>query len=292
MVLVGLTLQPEDAYCDLLDAVLREDADYVEVAPETLWRLDADGELVANGFHERFARFKQETDKPFVAHGVGASLGSVDPADEPRLQRWLKRITADCAVFDYRWYTDHLGATTMAGQAMTLPMPLLMDTTMAEVVRERLLQIQRVVPHVGFENSVFYFLLGPWLDEPDFFRAILTAPKTHLLLDLHNVYTMAVNTGHDPQRYIGLLDLSSVIEIHVSGGTMSDPAWHPDGKTMRLDSHDSEIPEAVWKLLEGVAPRCPNLAGVMVERLEGTVAQSDVTTIRDELARARRLVHG
>ena len=50
-----------------------------------------------------------------------------------------------------------------------------------------------------------------------------------------------------------------------------------------------EIPRA----FEQVRPRCPNLRGVVVERLNGTLAgEDDVSAYRDELRRARRIFLG
>lgn len=285
MIPVGVTLQPEEAYLDRL-APLFEEADYFEVAPETLWKRGGLGGLEPNGFHRRFLAMKG---KPFVAHGVGLSLGTSDEDDPARLREWLERIRLDHALFDFAWYTDHLGATTLDGRALTLPVPLPMTLPMAARVRRRLSHLQAVVPDVGFENAVFYFLFGRPLDEPAFFRAILTAPRMHLLLDLHNVHTMGRNLGFDASEYLDRLDLSRVIEIHVSGGSDSEPSWLPSGATHRLDSHDAPVPEPVWELLERVVPRCPNLRGVTLERMEGTVDAGDVGLLREELLRARRI---
>jgi len=289
MIPVGLTLQPEDAYLDRLAPLLDGEADYYEVAPETLWRRDGAGELVPNGFHRRFLERRGRTGRPFVAHGVGLSLGTSDDDDPARLRAWLDRIRADHALFDFAWYTDHLGATTLDGRALTLPVPLPMTAQMASRVRTRLSHLQTVVPDVGFENAVFYFLFGRPLDEPLFFRAILTEPRMHLLLDLHNVYTMGKNFGFDPAEYMGGIDLSRVIEIHISGGSDSDPGWLPSGATQRLDSHDAPVPDPVWKLLEDALPRCPNLRGVTLERMEGTVEAGDVALLREEVRRAKSI---
>jgi len=146
------------------------------------------------------------------------------------------------------------------------------------------------VPDVGVENSVFYFVLGDPLDEPAFIGEVLRARRTHLLLDLHNVFTSALNFGFDPRAYLARLDLGRVIEIHLSGGSPSDPRWLPSGRVMRLDAHDSAVPEAVWRLFEEVAPRCGGLRGVTLERMEGTVGAGDAAVIREELRRARRVL--
>jgi uncharacterized protein (UPF0276 family) len=286
---VGISLQPEVAFLELLAPVLA-DADYFEVAPETTWRRGADGSWQPNGFHREFLRLGAALGKPFVAHAVEGSIGSADPRDRPRQDEWQRRIAADHAAFAFAWLTDHLGASVLDQRAVHLPIALPMNAAAAAVVRDRLAALQQVVPDVGFENSVFYFLLGDWLDEPAFFAAILRAPRTHLLLDLHNVFTMAHNVGADPREWLRRVDLARVIEIHVSGGDHSQPQWLPGGRVLRLDSHDHAVPEEVWGLLEEVAPRCPNLRGVTLERMEGTVTAADVEPVHAELRRIREVL--
>lgn len=289
MIGLGFTLQPEEKFLDLTAPLLRG-VDYYEVAPETTWWADERGRLFPNGFHRRFAALGEATGRPFVAHGVGLSLGTTSAKDRARRQKWLARLRADQRQFRYRWYTDHLGASALDGLALTLPVPLPMTAEAARVVARRLAAMQRVVPRVGVENNVAYLLLGDALEEPGFLRDCLRAPGTHLLLDLHNLHTMAINFGFDPEDYLARLDLSRVIEIHLSGGSLSDGSWLPSGRVMRLDSHDAEVPEAVWALAERVIPRCRRLRGVTLERMEGTVLASDVPLLEEELRRARRLL--
>lgn len=262
------------------------------MTPETTWRRGDGGGWIPNDFQREFLRLGRELGKPFVGHAVHGSFGTADPRDRARQAQWQQRIAADHAAFDFQWFTDHLGAAVLDGRAVTLPIALPMHATMARIVRERLVALQQVVPDTGFENSVFYFLLGDWLDEPDFFARILTAPRTHLLLDLHNVFTMAQNLGADAAAWLARLDCSRVIEIHLSGGERSQPGWLPEGRTLRLDSHDHAVPDAVWRLFEAVVPRCTNLRGVTLERMEGTVTAADVPLLRDELRRIRGVLHG
>ncbi len=288
MIPVGFTLQPEREFLERCGRIIRR-ADYFEVAPETLWRRRGDGRLEPNGFHRRFAELARR-DRFFVAHGVGLSLGTVAAADARRRRAWLSRVRADQATFDFRWYTDHLGASSVDGLAMTLPLPLPMTAEAVRAVRRRLLQMQRVVGDVGVENNVAYFTLGDPLDEPRFLMDCVRARGCHLLLDLHNVYTMAHNLGFDPADYLRRLDLGKVIEIHVSGGGESSPGWLPSGRVLRLDSHDGAVPELVWRMLEAVAPRCPNLRGVTLERMEGTLQGGDELVLAGEFERLRAIV--
>ena len=284
---IGLALHPDDEYLERLMGLYEREAELLELAPETCWALDERGELIANGFHARFLALGRRLGLPFVAHGVGLSPGSVGDAE--RRARGLARIAADHAQFGFHWYTDHLGATRLDGLELTLPIGTPMTTAAAAVTRGHLDELRRIVPRVGLENTALYFTVGDPLAEPAFFSQIL-GDVHHLLLDLHNLHTMAENLGFDPDAYLARLDLSRVIEVHLSGGRDSDPAWLGSGRALRLDSHDDLVPEPVWRLFERVLPRCPALRAVIVERMEGTVGPGDELALRDELRRARRLV--
>jgi uncharacterized protein (UPF0276 family) len=291
-VAVGFTLQPDDEFLGLLDPLLRSRAvDYFEITPETTW-WSPDEEpgrlrLLPNGFHERFLLLGKMADKAFVGHGVGLSLGNASRSDLSRRRKWLERLRQDQACFSFRWYTEHLGMSAPLGQALALPLPLLMDAASVARVARRLLLLRAFLPEVGVENTAQYFLLGDALDEPRFLRRLLHKARGHLLLDLHNLHTMAENLDFDAEAYLARLDLAQVIELHLSGGSYSDGAWLPSGRVLRLDSHDGAVPKPVWRLFESVLPRCPNLRGVTLERMEGTVSAADVPRLAEELGRIR-----
>jgi len=290
---IGLVLQPEEQYLECVEPLFAL-ADYAEVAPETLWWHREDGALRPNTYHARFAALRARSGLPFVAHGVGYSLGSGTRGDIVRRRRWREQVARDHATFDFRWWTDHLGATVVDGLALSLPLPVPMDAGSAKVVRRRLAEMQRIIPDVGVENSAQYFVVGDPLDEPAFLGRILARPRTHLLLDLHNMYTMAVNLGFDAgawvERAVEAGIFARVIEIHIAGGSFSDPAWLPSQRKLRLDGHDAAVPEPVWQLLGDVLPYCSALRGVTLERMEGTVTDADVPELREELRRLRSLL--
>ena len=284
---VGFTLQPEELFLGLTESIAAQ-ADYLEVAPETLWVFDAGRRARPNGFFERTHAMGTSRGQAFVAHGVGWSPGTV--ADMPgRRRAWLEAIAATHEVFRFGWYTDHLGASVWDGQDLILPMAVPMTAASAARTRARLRELQSIVPDVGLENSVAHHLWGDPLDEPAFLGRVLQGPGLHLLLDLHNLHTMALNFGFEAREYLDRLPLHDVLEIHVSGGRESDPAWLPDGTTQRLDSHDDDVPDEVFVLLEEVLPRCPNLRGVTLERMEGTVGPDDVDALAADFERLRGL---
>src|SRR5262245_60883837 len=149
MLPVGFALQPNEETLELCARLILEEVDYYEVAPETLWRSARDGGLQPNGYHRRFEALRGATGRPFVAHGVGLSVGTASPGDRPRQRLWLEHIAATHRAFGFLWYTDHLGATVLDGRVLTLPLALPMTARTAARVRARLSELQRVVPAVG-----------------------------------------------------------------------------------------------------------------------------------------------
>ena len=104
--------------------MFEEEADFFEVAPETLWFANQSGDLLPNGFHREFADLARRLDKPVVAHGVGLSLGTTDPEDAARLNQWLVRIRLDpgtmVADLDHRMHGMEREAVVGAGPSSTV----------------------------------------------------------------------------------------------------------------------------------------------------------------------------
>ncbi len=287
---IGFPLHPDLEYLELTRDIVERDADYFEVNPETMWRR-RDGRIERNDYHALFLRFLNAAKKPFVAHGLGFSLGTpLDEEGEPaRVAQWLERLRDDHAAFGFAWMSEHLGWTTARGLTATLPLPLPHHPEAVAVVAERMRLLKSVVPTALFENWATTFVLDDPAGEPDFFNAIARAADCGFLLDLHNAWTQSVNFGFDAWDYVSRMDLDRVVQIHVSGGSMSDPALLASRKSMRLDSHDGPVPEEVWRLLQRVIPRCKNVRGVVVERLNGTFEAAGVSSLADEVRRAKEL---
>ena len=265
--------------------------DFFEISPENfLAGLNPDGGWRLRPDVRRLKELKSSYNKPFVAHGLQYSMGTALTATaDDYIARWLDLIGVFHDLFDLQWYTDHLGfSVTPDGCHTLLPLPLPHTDEAVRSVAERLGRLKRVIPSVGFENSVFYFTLGDPLEEADLYNRICAEAECHLLLDTHNIYTHCRNFQLDPAEFCDRIDCRNVIEIHVSGGSESEPEWM-EGPTFRLDSHDGPVPERVWELVETLAPRCPNLRGLTLERLDGTVEPHEVPLLAAELNRLRGL---
>lgn len=287
---VAWALHPDLEYLELTREIIERDADYFEVNPETLWRPRGGG-LERNDFHGLYQQIRDRSKKPFVAHGLGFSLATAldEPGEAARVARWTERLRDDQAEFRFSWLSEHLGWTIAGGLQTMLPLPLPYTDEAVGAVAARMRLLRTIAPVAAFENNVSYFPLGDPTGEPEFLNAICRAAPCNLLLDLHNVHTQCLNFGTDPNDYVDRLDLDAVVQIHLSGGSESDPEWLPSKRVYRLDSHDGPIPEAVWALLDRVLPRCRNLRGIVVERLNGTFAEGDVPALAAEVRRAKEL---
>ncbi len=295
---VGLTLQPDEEFLERT-RVLLDRVDYAEVAPETLWRKKA-GAVVDNGFCDAIAGIVDDAGIFAVAHGVGFSLGACDD-DDDRVAVWQEQLRRNHARFGFAWMSDHGGLTTTAGLHLALPIAAPASTARAVATRRKLSFFKDLCGAGAVETSALPFRhrgedRGGRGDDAALYAASVDGDDgLGVVLDVHNLYTMAQNLNVDDAHwiddYLSRLDPRSVVEIHVSGGADSDVGWLPGQRTVRLDSHDDDVPDAVFDLLARIAPRCPRLRGVTLERMEGTVlSDDDVKALDAELARIKEIL--
>lgn len=214
---------------------------------------------------------------PLVMHCIGLSICSADVFDE----EYLARLADWRARYGCAWTSEHLsfsrtGSGHEINAAMALPVPYDREMLDLLVPRVRTAHERLGCPFL-LENNVYYFTFpGQEMLESEFLNALCHQTGCHLLLDLHNVYTNAINHGFDARSFLASLDLTHVLEVHVAGGT-SLMDFH-------IDSHSGPTLEGVWDLLAFVAPRMPALRGVTFEfhesswpllREEGVLAQLD-----------------
>jgi uncharacterized protein (UPF0276 family) len=222
-----------------------------------------------------------------VVHGVELSIGSAHGWNGAYLDM-LDRFQAS---WPFVWHSEHLGFQTIAGEDETalqvgVPLPLPATREAVEVVARRSAVIQQRygVPFL-LENPAHYLPVLPSDpevgDDIGLMCAITRSSGCFQLLDLHNIYCNAINHGFDPFSAIDRMPLSSVVEIHIAGGSWNDGFW--------MDAHDGRVPESVWELLEYTLPLCLNVGGVVFEMLEDHAARLGPDAISEELRRAREI---
>lgn len=282
--LVGLSLQPDRAFLQRNQRLIQEQAELFEVTPETVWRA---GALPGAGY-DALLSLVRTSGRPVVGHGVLFGLGGVEaPARRPA---WLAGLRRDHAAFGFAWLSEHLGFADHDGVHATLPLPLPPTAEAAAVAARSLAALQSVCPIVAFENNADLFCLGDPLLQPSLFAEVCARADAWLVLDLHNAWTFCHNHDVALDAWLERIPWERVLEIHLSGGSASDPEWLPNRRVLRLDSHDGAVPAPVWKAFDAALPRAVNLRAVVLEWLPDDFDDAAAAQLAADFARARDLL--
>ena len=178
---------------------------------------------------------------PMTLHGVGMSLGSVDPLNMDYLNH-LRLLIRDLKP---AWVSEHLCWTSMAGQYLHELMPLPYTEEAIFHLAGRIKQVQdflemplvleNVSSYIRFDNST--------MSEAQFFASVLQESDCLALLDINNVYVSATNHGFDAMTYLNEIPVERVQEIHLGGHSVQSEGF-------LLDTHGAAIAEPVWTLYE------------------------------------------
>jgi uncharacterized protein len=101
------------------------------------------------------------------------------------------------------------------------------------------------------------------LDEAEWTGRILRQAGVPLLLDLHNLYANAVNSGGDPVALLRRFPLDRVDAVHLSGGRWIDG---PNHSRRLLDDHIHDVPRPVLDLLTELGRQVGQPLTVIIER--------------------------
>ena len=175
---------------------------------------------------------------PLSLHGVGMSLGSVDPLDARHVQSLHDLVGR----FEPLFVSEHLCWSSFGGRHANdlLPLPF-SEEALAHVV-SRIGELQdRLRRRVLVENVTAYARLpGGEMPESVFVAEAVRRSGCGLLLDVNNVWVNAVNHGFDARAWLDAIDPASVSEIHVAGFERAPG--------MLLDTHGSPVDPEVWAL--------------------------------------------
>lgn len=198
---------------------------------------------------------KLRGDYALSIHGVGLSIGSMQPLDADHLGR-LKRL---CDRYEPDSFSEHLAWSSHDGVYLNdlLPLPYTEDTLarVAEHVDHvqttlgRQMLLENPATYLSFEEST--------MAETAFLAEVARRTGCGLLLDVNNVVVASTNHGLDPSEYLRAFPLHAVREVHLGGHAEGvDEA----GATLLIDTHDSPVRDPVWRLLETLIARVGPIA--------------------------------
>ena len=176
-------------------------------------------------------------------HGVGASLGGLDPFDKTHLAA-LKNLIER---FGPAQVSEHATWSSFDGRyfADLLPMPRIKSAQ--EHMVARIDEFQTAIGRrILIENPTNYMRVASDMDEPEFLVEIAKRSGCGLLLDVNNVYISSVNVGVDAKEYVLALPPELIGEIHIAGHEQDKN----HGAKLLLDTHSAAVSEPVWDLLD------------------------------------------
>lgn len=247
----GVSLKPEH-YATALD----EEADglWFEVHPEN---------YLAGGARRAWLnRFAEK--HSLSLHGVSMSLAADAPPDPQHLLRLRGLIDEIQPVL----VSEHLAWSMWRGIYHPDLLPFPRTTEALNRITENVDRAQDALGRqIAIENPTHYLVIDHDYDEIDFLVEIVRRSGCTLLLDINNVFLSGNNLSFDPFEYLTRFPSHAVAEIHIAG-FQADEAL---GDALLVDSHDAQVAEPVWSLLE----RFLSLAGprpVLLER-DGNVPE-------------------
>ncbi|MCW5712689.1 DUF692 domain-containing protein [Shinella sp.] len=228
-----------------------------EPQPVGFFEVHAENYMGAGGPpHAQLGKLRE--DYGLSIHGVGLSIGSMQPLDRDHLAR-LKTV---CDRYQPESFSEHLAWSTHDGVFLNdlLPLPYTQETLFR--VGEHIDEVQETLGRqMLLENPATYLLFAEsTLEETDFLAEIARRTGCGLLLDVNNVFVAAINHNLDPRDYIARFPLEAVREIHLSGHseTVDDL-----GAPLLIDSHDTPVKDPVWALYETVLGRIGPVASLI-----------------------------
>ena len=212
---------------------------------------------------------------PLSLHGVGLSLGSVDPLNVDHLRKLDRLIRWSEPAF----VSEHLSWSSVGGIFLNdlLPLPYTEEALRHMIARVGEMQ-DRLRRQVLIENISSYLRYDfETIPEAEFLVALAAATGCALLLDVNNVYVNARNHTFDPYAFIRAIPGRLVREMHLAGHSVNRHGEHE----LLIDTHSSPVCPEVWDLYEH-AIRCFGPRPTLIEW------DADIPTLARLVAEADR----
>jgi len=195
---------------------------------------------------------------PISVHGVGLSLGSVEPVDPIHLD-WFAQLVAQVEPF---LVSEHVAWCRQSGVYLNDLLPLPYTEEALSVLVRNIDRVQdRIRRPILMENpSTYLEFRHSTIPEGEFLAEMARRSGCGLLLDVNNLYVNERNHDKAARDVIENLDPSMVGEIHVAGHHVAELG----GATVLIDDHGSAVTDSVWALYAEASARFPT-ASTLIE---------------------------
>jgi len=191
---------------------------------------------------------------PVTLHGVGMSLGGVDPLDWEYIG-WVLDLAKRTRA---RHVSEHLSFSTHGAMHSQDLLPLPWTGEALEHVARRIGQVQDFIgERILIENiSAYIEYRDAELTEGAFLTELCTATGCGLLLDVNNIYVNSVNNSNNPLHLLDTVPWQFVEEVHLAG--------HEHRNGLLIDTHGGPVCKEVIELFARAIDRAPS-APVLLE---------------------------
>ena len=219
---------------------------------------------------------------PVSFHGVGLSLGSVDPFDRAHVARIRQLIER----YQPTLVSEHLSWSSVGRVFMNDLLPLPYTEEALALVVDKVSQLQDLLGRrILIENpSTYVCFRHSTIAEVDFLVEAARQSDCGILLDVNNVYVSAVNHGFDAAQYLAAVPAELVEEIHLAGHTVREFATN----TLLIDTHNDTVCAAVWALYAAVIERI----GRRPTLIEWDSDLPELDTLLQQASMAQSIMHG
>jgi uncharacterized protein (UPF0276 family) len=219
-------------------------------------------------------------DYPLSLHGVGLSLGSVDPLDTRHLQRLQALVTR----YQPALISEHLSWSSANGLFSNDLLPLPYTEEALDHFSDRVARTQEALGRqILIENPSSYLRYDhSTIDEWTFLVAVAERGGCGLLLDVNNVYVSAENHDYDAREYLDAIPRERVGEIHLAGHAVN----RYGDRTILIDDHGGPVAEPVWALFEYALQRFAGIPTLI--EWDSNIPELDV--LLAEAGKAQRLM--
>jgi len=278
---VGLSLMLEDDFREAAEPLLNNNCvDVLEWSFDTCWNWEM-MPLWAQEIVEHYSRQAR-----LLGHGVHFSALSVF---SPLHKEWLTKLSEELGARQYLHISEHFGFSQAGHILRGAPFPIPYCPEAVSLGKENLCRLSETVKlPIGLENLALAFCKKDVIEQGVFLEELVQEIDGFILLDLHNIYCQMHNFSISPHALLQTYPLARVRELHISGGSWTNFA---NGTAIRRDTHDGDVPEVVFSLLETILGLCPNVSYIILERLGGTLkSASDIANFQNDFARIKKIV--
>jgi uncharacterized protein (UPF0276 family) len=182
---------------------------------------------------------------PISLHGVGLSLGSIDPLSREH----LRKLKALIERIDPILVSEHMSWCHAGGRHLNDLLPLPYTEEALEHMITRVSEAQDFLGRrILLENLSSYLQFADsTIPEWEFIAEVSRRAGCGILLDVNNIYVNSVNHRFDPAEYLAAMPMDAVGEIHLAG-------FDSNGECL-IDTHGKAVADAVWALYNAAIQR-------------------------------------